>query len=1244
MVSSVSPTFPVQPNVAPRVFISYARADGEAFADSLRQRLQAANVPLWQDRIGMEGGKDWWLQITEAIDASDFMVLVMTPRAVASPIVRKEWRYARQQGVCVYPVKADTTLDFATLPRWMRDSHFYDLDREWDKFLIDLGQVCETVRVPFLVQDMPEDYVPRAALYDSVIDVLLDDSEEEPRAVNIALRGAGGYGKTTLARAVCHDERVQQAFDDGVLWVTLGEHPGDLTSRVVDLIEVLSGERPGFSTVEAAAARLVELLADRDLLIVIDDVWNAVHLRPFLQGGTRCARIITTRNSDTLPLNVVKIDVDAMTTSEAVTLLGNGVQYAGYERDMAALAKRLGEWVLLIKLANGVLRRRTESGGSMREAIDYVNKALDKRGLRAFDARDAVDRGHAVAKALKVSFDLLLADEYTRMTELAIFPEDVEIPLVTVQTLWGATGGLDDLDTEDLCGRLFGMSLLLTFDLSTGRIRLHDIIRTYLREEVGGNLPALNATFLDAFSNTYKLAKWSELPKSEVYLWDALFYHMRAAGQKDRMVATICDLEYLIAKLSIRDAYSVETDIDTVVMFSDEMDGAINVATFARDFSRMTHLLKKTDSKNDMRAIILSRLQHIGEYAELLEPLRAKLTAPYILPDRTLPDLPHPALVRTLSGHNGRVMSLSIHRSGRVVVSASDDSTLKLWDTDTWTERRTLRGHTGAVNVCVFAGDRVVSGSSDGTVRLWDADSGECIHIMQGHEKKVRGLATTSDGLRALSTSEGGTLIVWDLTTGEQIRRQTRAHSKPIWTVVLAPDDAHYATGSGDGTIRLWNTESGELLRTIEAHKGGVQDILFSGDGRILSCGEDHLIRVWDEKTGEQIAVLEGHRAWVRQLALRGYLLSSADDGTLRVWDMDTYTQIEALTGHAGWIRCCATFGGLALSGSDDMTIKVWDLDAIHMISGVLKQFSGSPTGDLTQDKDDRAGARGYSRCGISTDGKRAFAAAYTGLVNVIDMETGAEIRALPGHSRGVGNCAMSPDGRWAVSAADSNTLKVWDVDTGKEVRTLGGHGGWVRGCAVSHDGSFLVSASTDKTLKIWDAQTGERRHILKGHYGWVLNCAISPDDTFIVSASKDTFLMVWDVATGEQIATLSGHAREIRDVAISPRGDAIVSVSEDAQVRVWSTRDSAGNLDFREAFILSGHATEVRGCTFSPDGSLILTTCADGTIKVWDVAKRVCIATYAVEGRLNHVAMHPDGERILATGGNGIYFLRLHR
>jgi hypothetical protein len=286
--------------VPPRVFISYARSDGEQIAEGLRILLEQHNIPLWQDRVKMEGGSDWWLQIVEALNKVEFMVMVMTPAALLSPIVRKEWRYARQQGVCVYPIKVVPDLDFSNVPHWMSNVHWYDLEHEQEKFLNDLNHTCEKKYVPFMVSDLPGDYVKRPREFGQLRKKLLDEAHEEAVAITAALRGAGGYGKTTIARALCHDEGIQEAFDDGILWVTLGENPGNVVGVLGDLIYALSHEKLALDTLDAATNRLSELLADRDILLVIDDVWDAVHLKPFLQGGKRCARLITTRNEHIL--------------------------------------------------------------------------------------------------------------------------------------------------------------------------------------------------------------------------------------------------------------------------------------------------------------------------------------------------------------------------------------------------------------------------------------------------------------------------------------------------------------------------------------------------------------------------------------------------------------------------------------------------------------------------------------------------------------------------------------------------------------------------------------------------------------------------------------------------------------------------------------------------------------------------------------------------------------------------------
>ena len=399
-------------------------------------------------------------------------------------------------------------------------SHFYDLGldldhfeqgAEWSKFLHDLSTRCEIRRVPFMGDDLPADFVPRSTEFEALIGQLLSANREEPVAITAALKGAGGYGKTTLARAICHDDLIQHAFDDGILWVTLGEKVENLTGKVDDLIYILSGKRSGASSLDTATAELVKLLEDRDLLIVIDDVWRAADLKPFVQGGKRCARLITTRSADVLPVEALahRVPVDAMQPNEALQLLGTGLDNADAQQSrLTRLTARLGEWALLLKLVNGVLRNRLANGQPLGDALDYVEKALQRRGLTVFDDLESqTQRDRAVAATLGVSLTHLSEAERTRYGELAIFPEDADVPLATLEKLWGATGGLDDFGTEQLCERLFNLSLLLRFDLQARTIRLHNVTRTYLNEQ-GSATASLHGKFLDA----YEITRWGICP------------------------------------------------------------------------------------------------------------------------------------------------------------------------------------------------------------------------------------------------------------------------------------------------------------------------------------------------------------------------------------------------------------------------------------------------------------------------------------------------------------------------------------------------------------------------------------------------------------------------------------------------------------------------------------------------------------------------------------------------------------
>ncbi|NNJ12060.1 CHAT domain-containing protein [Chloroflexales bacterium ZM16-3] len=1070
----------------------------------------------------------------------------------------------------------------------------------------------------------PEDFVARPAELEQIVAALLVAEESEHVAISAALRGAGGYGKTVLARAACHDPRVDEAFPDGALWVTLGEVPGDLAAKLADLIETLSGERPGFATVEAAASKFAEALGARRCLLVIDDVWNAAHLNPFLRGGPRCVRLITTRNSDTLPPQAREIAVDAMRAAEALALIGSGVDQAEAQQEaLGQLAARLGEWPLLLRLTNGALRDRiVRQQQSLANALAYMNTALDRRGLIAFDVRNAVERTQAVSSTLSVSLDLLRDNERERYAELAIFPEDVDIPLAILEQLWGATGGLDDFEVEEICGLLGRLSLLLSFDLARRTVRLHDVVRAHLTYQHQAQLPAWHAALLDASHPT--TGSWADLPDDELYMWQHLAAHLVGAGRGAELVALVKDLRYLARKAFLRGPLAVEQDL---LAAGQAAPDDTELPILIRSFVNASHLLAASEDEATCAATLYSRLCHVEPLRPLVEALAQVLPRPTLIPFALLPDLPHSRIVRTLTGHTDEVWGCALSADGRTIVSASIDYTVGVWDTTTGTLRATLTGHTAPVIGCAVSADgrTIVSASADETVRVWDATTGTLRTTLTGHTDGVAGCAVSADGCVIVSASFDETVRVWDATTGT-LRATLTSHTAPVMGCALSADGRTIVSASDDRTVRVWDATTGTLRTTLTGHTADVAGCAVSADGRtIVSASWDSTVGIWDATTGTLRATLTGHTAPVMGCALSAdgrTIVSASDDRTVRVWDATTGTLRTTFTGHTALVRGCAVSadGHTIVSASWDDTVRVWDAT-----TGTLRTT-------LTGHTDKVKG------CAVSADGCVIVSASSDKTVRMWDATTGTLRATLIGHTDGVKGCALSADGRTIVSASSDNTVRMWDATTGTLRTTLTGHTTVMNDCAVSADGRMIVSASGDKTVRVWDSTTATLRATLTGHTDMVMGCAVSADGRTIVSASADETVRVWDATTGTLRAILTGHTDWVWSCAVSADGRTIVSASSDKTVRVWDA--TTGTL----RATLIGHTDGVMGCALSADGRTIVSASDDRTVRVWGAAGRQ-LAILHVDSALTSCACSADGSLVVAGGtGGGVYFLKLLR
>ncbi|GHO77046.1 hypothetical protein KSD_48170 [Ktedonobacter sp. SOSP1-85] len=1073
-----------------------------------------------------------------------------------------------------------------------------------------------------MAADLPPDLITRPHEFEAVKQSLLSTERSRPTAITAALRGAGGYGKTTLALMLCHDRDIQTAFPDGILWVTLGEKPVNIIAKIEELIFVLSNERLSLVSTDAAITKLREALAEGQYLLVIDDIWRPSDLAPFLQGGPQCARLLTTRNEQDIPSTASRIQVDAMRPQEATQLLQTGLLHEATEEQFKPLfqhfAARLGEWPLLLTLANGILRQHLRQNEPLQDALTYLQRTLEKRGVVAFDARNTEARREAVARTIEVSLELLTPEEVARYQELAIFPEDVDIPLKTVQQLWQTTANFDAFDTVDLCSRLAGLSLLLTYDLSTRSIRLHDVIRHYLQVKMRAVLPVLHGCFLDS----YALSHWEDLSLDEPYLWQHLIEHLIAAQRAESVLSTVTDLGYLAMKTWKYGALAVERDLQEVMNKNNHNS---SLTLFHRLFVRAAHLLSQGQTLAEVEAMLLTYCNQT-EDGKVLYPdwPHEPMTGPSILPWHSWPRIGSSALLRTLRGHTSFVKGCAISPDGTWIVSASDDGTLKVWDAVTGAERYTLYGHTGPVNECAISPDGtwIVSASDDETLKVWDAVTGAERYTLHGHTSPVKGCAISPDGTWIVSASDDETLKVWDALTGAE-RHTFNGHTDEVNECAISPDGTWIVSASDDKTLKVWDALTGTERHTFNGHTGPVKGCAISPDGKwIVSASDDKTLKVWDALTGTERHTLRGHTSLVYGCVISPdgtWIVSASYDETLKVWDTHTGKERYTLHGHDHMVKRCAISpdGTWIVSASYDGTLKVWDA-----LTGTERYTLRGHAGPVYE-------------CAISLDGKWIVSASYDETLKVWDALTGAKRRTFGGHTRLVNGCAISPDGTWIVSASYDETLKVWDALTGTERYTLRGHAGPVYECAISPDGRWIVSASYDGTLKVWDALTGAERYTLRGHTNSVNGCAISPDGTWIVSASNDGTLKVWDALTGTERHTLRGHTNSVNGCAISPDGRWIVSASYDT-LKVWDALTGA------EQRTLRGHTSFVRGCAISPDGKWIVSASHDKTLKVWDLNRGNYVTTFYADTTFFSCAWCPDSIHLIATGGNNLYFLRM--
>ncbi|WP_293103305.1 hypothetical protein [Moorena sp. SIOASIH] len=481
---------------------------------------------------------------------------------------------------------------------------------------------------------------------------------------------------------------------------------------------------------------------------------------------------------------------------------------------------------------------------------------------------------------------------------------------------------------------------------------------------------------------------------------------------------------------------------------------------------------------------------------------------------------------------------------------------------------------------------------------------------LEGHKSWVNSVSFSPDSQLLATGSDDGTVKLW--TIEGKLRNSLGGwYTDTFNSVSFSPDGKILATGSDDGTVKLWSID-GQLLNTLQGHETEVTSIGFSPNGKVIVSGSrDGIVKLWDRQgnpIGEPFPIQNASIISLSFSPNGKVIASGSRNGIVRLWNRQGNPIGQPFPAQKTRITSISF-------SPDSQTLAIATLDGAVRLWNIQGQ----------EKKTLQSFGATINSVSFSRDGQTIATGSLDGTVKLWSRE-GQELQTLRGHNRGITSMSFSPDGTILATASRDLTVRLWSVeDYNSKTQTLFGHEAAVDSVSFSPDGNLMATASSDGTVKVWD-RNGVLITTFTGHQGTVTSLSFSPDQKFLASAGSDGTIKLWSL-DGKEIASFRGDTHWFNSVSFSPDGKTLAAASKDGTVKLW-------NLDTTEEIhTLQGHQADVYSVKFSPNGKILATASKDGTVKLWNLTEQLATLKLATlkghSAAVISLSFSPDGQTL---------------